>query len=81
MEINFKMLEFHIGNVSVLKNMPDLPADQPFSAQRIDFLNQVSRELLSDKEAKAYPDIVTFAFWIRKGNMEKYKEQFKKKMI
>ena len=68
------MLEFHIGNVSVLKNMPDLPADQPFSAQRIDFLNQVSRELLSDKEAKAYPDIVTFAFWIRKGNMEKYKE-------
>lgn len=79
MEINFKMLEFHIGNVSVLKNMPDLSADQPFSAQRIDFLNQVSRELLSDKEAKAYPDVVTFAFWIRKGNMEKYKEQFKKK--
>ena len=79
MEINFKMLEFHIGNVSVLKNMPDLPADQPFSAQRIDFFNQVSRELLSDKEAKAYPDVVTFAFWIRKGNMEKYKEEFKKK--
>ncbi len=46
-------------------------ADIPFDTERLMFLNELSGELLSDKEAREYPDVVTFAFWIRRANMEK----------
>ena len=76
MQLSSELLEFQIGDVGVVERMPDMPADMPFDNERICFLNEVSREILSDKEAKAYSDVVTFAFWIRKANMEKEKRQF-----
>ena len=76
MQRNSELLEFQIGDKQIIERMPHLPAGQPFEAGRIDFLNEVSRELLSDRAAKSYSDIVTFAFWIRRANMEKEKEDF-----
>ena len=40
------------------------------------FLNEVSRKLLADNEAKAYPDVVTFAFFCRKANVEQMKKAY-----
>lgn len=76
MQLNSELLEFRIGDEESIKRMPELPVDVPFAQGRIDFLNEISRELLADREAKAYPDVVTFAFWIRRANMEKEKEEF-----
>lgn len=76
MQLSSELLEFQIGDAGVVERMPDMPVDMPFDDGRICFLNEVSRELLSNKEAKAYSDVVTFAFWIRKANMEKEKRQF-----
>ncbi|MCI9478345.1 MAG: acyl-CoA reductase [Lachnospiraceae bacterium] len=76
MELNFNELQFHIGSRKTVERMPELPAGRPFEEERIAFLNEVSKRLLSDKEAKAYSDVVTFAFWIRKANMEKEKSAF-----
>lgn len=76
MERIFKLLKFEIGDEAVVKKMPDLPVGVPFEEGRIDFLNQVSRELLADREAKEYSDVVTFAFWIRKANMEREGREF-----
>ena len=45
----------------------------------IDYLDTVSKILLSDNEAKRYPDIITFAFWIRKASLNKYKMNYKTK--
>ncbi len=50
----------------------------PFDDIIIDFLNEVSRELMKNAEAKAYSDVVTFAFWIRKASLLKMKERFYK---
>lgn len=76
MEQISELLRFEIGDEMVIKKMPDLPVGVPFEEGRIDFLNQVSRELLSDREAREYSDVVTFAFWIRKANMERERKEF-----
>lgn len=76
MEPDFKKLQFHIGDEEIVKRIHELPAGRPFEEERIAFLNEVSKRLLADKEAKAYSDVVTFAFWIRRANMEKEKREF-----
>lgn len=76
MQLNSEFLKFQIGDEQIIKNMSRMPVEQPFDLDRIAFLNDVSKELLSDKEAKLYSDVVTFAFWLRRANMEKEKEDF-----
>ena len=49
----------------------------PFHDNVCQFLDILSKALREDKEAKKYSDILTFAFWIRKGNILKLKEAYK----
>lgn len=48
----------------------------PFDNLVCAFLNEVSRKLLADSEAKTYPDVVTFAFFCRKANVEQMKNAY-----
>ena len=48
----------------------------PFDGKACDFLNDLSSELRSNKDAAAYSDVMTFAFWCRKANIKKLKEEF-----
>lgn len=41
----------------------------PYAKEVCDFLDALARALREDAEAKNYPDIQTFAFWIRKANI------------
>lgn len=54
-----------IGDPEKLDQRP-LPVWQ---ADRIAFLVELSKALLSHKDVKRFPDVVTFAFWIRKANL------------
>lgn len=49
----------------------------PFDEIVCSFLNECSKELLADKEAKSFADVVTFAFFCRKANIEKIKESYR----
>lgn len=69
-------MEYLVGNKDILQNMGMVPALEPFSEDITEFLNAVSRKLLSDTEAKGYPDIVTLAFWMRKASVYELKERF-----
>ena len=40
------------------------------------FFNDLSTDLRSNKKAKLYPDIITFAFWCRKANISRLKKDF-----
>ncbi len=57
---------------------------RPFSDEVINFLDHFSKNLLSNKSLKQYPEIITFAFWIRKSNflnqIKKYDIIFKDRM-
>ena len=41
-----------------------------------EFLEEVSGMLRKDVEARMYPDILTFAFWCRRANIKKLKENY-----
>lgn len=70
---------FLTGSASLIKSLPDVRARVPFDDTVIEFLNDVSRELMRNKETRKFSDVVTFAFWIRKSSVLKLKERFEKK--
>ena len=51
-------------------------ADEPFSESVIAYLNALSAALLKDRDCRLYPDVVTFAFFCRKANLLKLKDEF-----
>ena len=53
--------------------MRALRALRPFSDEIRLFLSALSRALMADQEAKAHPDVITFGFFCREGNIERLK--------
>ena len=43
-----------------------------FDPKIIDFLNEISKEVLKNKECKQYPDLISFGFWCRIANILKF---------
>lgn len=70
---------FIAGSAEVICQMTTVPAKVPFSDDAIDFLNDVSRNLMKDARGKAYSDVATLGFWLRKASTLKLKERFEKK--
>lgn len=64
------------GSSDIAAMLPSVRAMIPFDDEIVAFLNDVSRELLGDKTAKVFSDVVTLGFWIRKGSVLKLKERF-----
>lgn len=67
MPINSDGIEYVIGDAKIVRNMETIPVFQPFDDRVIDYLETVSKKLLSNTESKQYPDVITFAFWCRKA--------------
>ncbi len=53
-----------------LESVEDAPVSV-FDLLRVDFLAELSRELVASGVARAFPDIASFAFWCRRGNLER----------
>lgn len=49
---------------------------KPFDETVVSFLSDVSAALLSDRAAKAYPDVITFAFFCRRANLEAMRGEY-----
>lgn len=67
---------YEVGNSECILKMQDGICNVPFSDRVICFLNELSKNLLSNREAKQYPDIITFGFWIRKASVEQLKVNY-----
>ena len=67
------------GSVDLAARLPFISAKVPFNDMIVDFLNDVSKVLMGNRDAKTYSDVITFAFWIRKSSVLKLKERFEKK--
>lgn len=76
-----KRITYLTGSADVARNLSDVPALVPFDKRVTDFLNEVSMILMKDSRSKAYSDVMTFAFWIRKGSLMKLKERFNKEYV
>lgn len=75
-DFNQYSIQYAVGSATVMKMMQQVPAKEPFDSVVVNFLNEVSKELLSDIEAKNYPDVITLAFWMRKASVEVLKKRF-----
>ena len=79
MQLNSESLHrvtFLCGSADTYAQLPDISAKRPFDEFIVDFLNDLSRTIMKNRAAKAYSDVVTFAFWIRKSSVMKLKERF-----
>ena len=75
MQSNSDDFTFLVGNYEILEHMPQTPALPAFSDEMTGFLSALSRELLKDKRAKEFTDIVSYAYWIRRASLEAVKER------
>lgn len=69
-------ITYLIGSAEIARNMASVPAMEPFNEEILDFLNDVSRTIMRMKEAKAYPDVITLGFWMRKSSVLNLKKRF-----
>lgn len=79
LNLNKKVLNkitYLVGDPNVINDMQQVPAKNPFDDKIVDFLNEISKQLMKLPEAKAYPDVITFGFWLRKASVLKLKEKY-----
>lgn len=72
-------ISYAIGNADDLTKLQTVPTLEPFDESIITFFDDISKKLISNKMAKAYPDIITLAFWMRRASIERIKKQFVQK--
>ncbi len=68
-------ITYLVGNQEILQKMQTVRALPVFSEQAVNFLGKLSQALLKNKRAKAFQDIYSYAFWIRKASLEKEKQK------
>lgn len=76
MKKNFKELEFLFPKEFKIEEFKNILSEEPFSNESIHFLDVLSKNLLNDKKTKLYPDVATFGFFCRKGNIIKLKKKY-----
>ena len=54
---------------------------QPFDEIVCKFFYELSDKIFEDKLAKNYPDVIAYAFWIRRRNIIEFKNKFKSSII
>ena len=57
----------------VLDELIRLPSLEPFGATVVNFVDAFSKSMLASPEARAYPELVALAFWLRRSSVEKLK--------
>ncbi len=75
MQQNFDNITFLTGNADILDRLSTIPAKPTFDDHVEEFLAALSKELMSDPRSRKYPDVISYAFWIRKGSLETVKAQ------
>lgn len=71
-------VDFLVGGKEDVVGAQKLKVMKPFNDLVIDFLNVLSKELMTGETSKMYPDIVTLGFWVRKSSILARKEKFLK---
>lgn len=68
-------VSFLVGDYDSIIAMQNAPSYKPFNDEVLDFLNDVSKQIMKSPEARNYPDVVTLGFWLRKASMLQLKEK------
>ena len=63
-----------VGSREVERGLNQVAPLPIFAPEVLAFLTALSRELLTDSRARAYPEVITFAFFIRRGSLVKWQQ-------
>lgn len=69
-------ITYFAGNDEIVAALKDTSPKRPFDDSVVDFLNLLSKILMKSRDAKAYPDVITLGFWMRKSSVLALKERF-----
>ena len=75
--IEINNIDWLVGSIETLNEKPVVPFDEHV----IEELDALSKALMKDPASRQYPDVVTFAFFCRRGNLMKLKEQYRSSAI
>jgi len=70
--IKSKKIQFLVGS----KNFSNKSLE-PFDNTICNFLSDLSKQLSKNAPLKKYPDVAAFSFWLRKNNIDRFKNYFK----
>lgn len=70
-------IKFLVGSKETLEQMQNIKVLPIFSNTALDFLDCLSKTLMRSNKAKKYPDVIAYAFWIRRASLEKTSIQYK----
>ncbi len=76
MQQNSNDITYLFPNTIDVEDFRKINATEPFSDGAVEFLNALSQELTKDANIRNFPDVATFAFFCRKGNILKLKAQY-----
>lgn len=65
-------MKYLVGNPAEFSSQPL----RPFACLVQIFLSELSKRLMADSNARNMPDVVSFAWWCRKGNVERLARQY-----
>ena len=74
MQINLDGIKFYCGELMDMC----LPARSIFDEQVCAFLDETAKLLLHDKAVRQYPDVMTFAFFCRKANIQQLAARYER---
>ena len=69
-------VEYLVGNEENLKYAGNFPVMVPFSDEIIDFCSDLSTALIKSPESRAYSDIMTLGFWLRRSSVCRMKDEY-----
>lgn len=69
-------ITYLVGDNEMVENIKETCPKSPFDDSVVEFLNSLSKVLMKSREAKAYPDVVTLGFWMRKSSVLELKKRF-----
>ncbi len=69
-------MQYLVGSSEVVIRLPGTPAKEPFAEDICDFLNDLSKTLMKDPRSRAYSDVITLGFWLRKTSVQILKDKY-----
>lgn len=77
MQPAFDRMKYLVGDREILEQMENVPVLPLFSDEALGFLDCLSKRLMENGEARRYPDVIAYAFWIRKAHMEQVRMSYR----
>ena len=75
-KIKKNIFKSYVGNIDI-----KISSNFLFEKSICEFLDELSKKIISDREAKKFSDLISFAFWCRKSNIDLISSNFKEKNL